>query len=1219
MLNSSKRLFRNRFWYLALTLLWPLVAGRGLFGQATDPATGHIKSDSNWLVLGPFKNPFACTSNAGDFLTLHLAPSSIHNMAPEDGDEVDYDPAQASTTEYLGPPGPNGLPQWRLFADGTDDGDINLDADITGGLSDVMSYLVTYVEYLGAGDTEIKLCVGSDDGVQVWWDTELVHNLSACRGRGTTADPPIRCQDLAGPVKVKPGVHRIAMGIWERGGGWGGSLALDTLAGQPILHGNPEWRFLGADPAGLRFPKNPVPRREITVPGDPDRCPPPSGGPVSVLLTQPLEGRHPDDLLKVVEEVKGSFGPGAIFNTAGDPAVTPLGKALDLTPVGDLADWEVILTAPDCSGTPGESSCSYNPAEKSYTLKNIGEDIWWNGDSFTFAYLKVRGDFQFTAHIKDRVFVPGSRWGKHGLMARQDLSNRSRYSFAHDQGEDPRDETRWAGRQTHGGSDNFEISEVIPDGEHHDYLRLERRGNVFTGLSWDGQSVDGNGNPSWIQLGDHDWGAGAPEAVLVGLALTSHTTECGQSPTAITFDEVRLDLMGGASIVPLTTTPETGGARLEWTARRGDLDSPGLSHRIALDAGIADFYGTVDGERIFGDVYARILSPARELGPIDLNRDNQPEFDHLHMIGEPCPGAAAAASPAGEITLTGAGTGIWSDGDQFLFAYKEFTGDFSAQATFGDKKFTPNTDWGMHGLMARQGCSTRARYSFIHDNGGNPAYGITFSARPTHGGRDNYLTHGPFKESDHLNTIRLDRCGSEFRAYALDTEGKAGLSCEWALVASHDWGPDAPDTVQIGLAVTTFQSCEPTIITFKDWIVTPECEGSEILSCKAPVYDLICQNNGGGGLDLSWKNYDFADFAIPIEIQVNGKKMKAVPGDATSVTLAASELEVGVNTIRVVNFSGQAVQCGYFKGEELAVNCGGPRLAPGLGAYDLGDGRIWEEDSSLNPSPFLKTAGSYNADFSLGFIPPFKTADTSLTAPLGFIDHPARSRLFATERWKDGDLEYAIPLERGDYEVTLLFAEGCCSSGCEDLPDPELSSGPCRVFDIYVNGELVEDQFAQHVVASRKAGEPLPNSRWGVALAMGPYRVEDTEVVDILIQDLGFKNNPPENSSLKGIHLKKARAPQPRFRRGDADASGVVDISDPINNLTYQFLGTFQTTCLDALDDDDSGAIDISDPIYSLTRQFVGGPPQPPPGPERCGEDPTPETPENLGCEGECR
>jgi hypothetical protein len=86
-----------------------------------------------------------------------------------------------------------------------------------------------------------------------------------------------------------------------------------------------------------------------------------------------------------------------------------------------------------------------------------------------------------------------------------------------------------------------------------------------------------------------------------------------------------------------------------------------------------------------------------------------------------------------------------------------------------------------------------------------------------------------------------------------------------------------------------------------------------------------------------------------------------------------------------------------------------------------------------------------------------------------------------------------------------------------------------------------------------------------------------------------------------------------RFVRGDTDGSGQIDITDPINNLSYQFLGEFKPSCLDAMDDDDSGKVDISDPIFSLNRQFLGGPVWAPPYPA-CGTDPTPDQGTDLGC-----
>jgi len=86
--------------------------------------------------------------------------------------------------------------------------------------------------------------------------------------------------------------------------------------------------------------------------------------------------------------------------------------------------------------------------------------------------------------------------------------------------------------------------------------------------------------------------------------------------------------------------------------------------------------------------------------------------------------------------------------------------------------------------------------------------------------------------------------------------------------------------------------------------------------------------------------------------------------------------------------------------------------------------------------------------------------------------------------------------------------------------------------------------------------------------------------------------------------------PPPQFTRSDVDASGEVNISDPIYNLAWQFQGGPQPPCIGAADDDDSGDINVSDPIYSLNYQFSQGPQPPAPFPS-CGPDPTVDT---LSC-----
>ncbi len=86
-----------------------------------------------------------------------------------------------------------------------------------------------------------------------------------------------------------------------------------------------------------------------------------------------------------------------------------------------------------------------------------------------------------------------------------------------------------------------------------------------------------------------------------------------------------------------------------------------------------------------------------------------------------------------------------------------------------------------------------------------------------------------------------------------------------------------------------------------------------------------------------------------------------------------------------------------------------------------------------------------------------------------------------------------------------------------------------------------------------------------------------------------------------------------RFRRGDANSDGVVDISDAVTSLGYLYLGGETPGCLKAADANDDGQVDISDPVLTLTDLFspLSGTRLPLPGPFACGTDPSPD---QLGC-----
>jgi len=80
-----------------------------------------------------------------------------------------------------------------------------------------------------------------------------------------------------------------------------------------------------------------------------------------------------------------------------------------------------------------------------------------------------------------------------------------------------------------------------------------------------------------------------------------------------------------------------------------------------------------------------------------------------------------------------------------------------------------------------------------------------------------------------------------------------------------------------------------------------------------------------------------------------------------------------------------------------------------------------------------------------------------------------------------------------------------------------------------------------------------------------------------------------------------------RFHRGDANASGRVDISDAIRIFMTLFQGADPFPCADAADATDDGRVDISDGLRILLDFFIPGTAIPTPGPFVCGSDPTPD------------
>lgn len=88
------------------------------------------------------------------------------------------------------------------------------------------------------------------------------------------------------------------------------------------------------------------------------------------------------------------------------------------------------------------------------------------------------------------------------------------------------------------------------------------------------------------------------------------------------------------------------------------------------------------------------------------------------------------------------------------------------------------------------------------------------------------------------------------------------------------------------------------------------------------------------------------------------------------------------------------------------------------------------------------------------------------------------------------------------------------------------------------------------------------------------------------------------------------------FERGDCNADGARDLSDPVALLDVLFAGGPARPCLDACDTNDDGQLDLADVVSSLSNLFLGA--TIPAPSSACGLDPTPDALDCSTSTGTC-
>ena len=221
----------------------------------------------------------------------------------------------------------------------------------------------------------------------------------------------------------------------------------------------------------------------------------------------------------------------------------------------------------------------------------------------------------------------------------------------------------------------------------------------------------------------------------------------------------------------------------------------------------------------------------REFSPLANWTGNGVTDLSLWVRGYPAVTSVAVTETAGKMTLTGAGTDIWNNSDEFTFAYKTLTGNGSIVARVVDKGTGTNT-WAKGGVMIRDslnGGSTHAMMILSANSDGTAGNGASFQWRPVANGASSNTDSATVVPAPYW--VKIERVGDTLSG-SLSADGKT-------------WRPQGvPQTiamtapVYIGICVTSHAAGQQRTFQF-DGIattggVTGPWQGAQIAS---PLYN----------------------------------------------------------------------------------------------------------------------------------------------------------------------------------------------------------------------------------------------------------------------------------------------------------------------------------------------------------------------------------------------
>jgi regulation of enolase protein 1 (concanavalin A-like superfamily) len=458
-----------------------------------------------------------------------------------------------------------------------------------------------------------------------------------------------------------------------------------------------------------------------------------------------------------------------------------------------------------------------------FIVDGSGTDIWGTADSFHFVYQQLNGDGEFRAHVLGVTGVED--WTKAGLMIRQSLDPGSPHHFLL---ASKAKRHAYQRRLTPGAASLNTPLAAPNDGA---WLRMVRTGaTVALDTSDDGVN--------WRRFTTVNWPVGP---TYIGFAVTSHSASAQPTGTG-RFESVALT--GDARSAPFVkvTAPEAGDAvqgnvpyTIRWDATSTDGDPlERFSAYFGVEQGGAIVYSPIAGctnlpETARSCVWdqpgpitdaAHILVTALDAFS-DQGRDDSGRFS----IEVPQPGTlpagwssndigavSAVGSASGDgsnFTVRGSGSDIWSTTDNFQFAHKTMSGDFSITARVVSIENV--NAWTKAGLMAREGLGQNVTHGFLLATP-TTVKGVAFQYRPSENAASGNVSGPKFAPPVWLKLVR--------RGPTLSSYYRHSITDPWTFL-NYQVYDSLADSLEVGFAVSSHVDGRLATAQFTDVIVEP--------------------------------------------------------------------------------------------------------------------------------------------------------------------------------------------------------------------------------------------------------------------------------------------------------------------------------------------------------------------------------------------------------------